>query len=255
LIQFSGKRLIYKGVAMFSLKENFPIGRIVAIDVNMPCDSVLTETATVVNLDGETVSFMFSHVKGFYLTKPTTADLRIDLPGETICYRATIIPNTILPFVTARIEDRIRIIEKRSHKRINTFLPVHMVYDSFLDSTTKTVTGKMPVNISAGGIRIKNSEKMPVGTNVMLSIALPEGPEMIPAMAKTVYSRMNEHSRLHISAFEFTWISDDDRKAVDGFVKRIESGRLWQERNSRLFRYESEGGNCLRAVLKATGTI
>lgn len=240
---------------MFSLKENFPIGRIVVIDVNMPCDNVLTESATVVNLDGDIVSFMFSHVKGFYLTKPTTADLKIELPNETICYRATIIPNTILPFVTARIEDRVRIVEKRSYKRINTFLPIHCVYDSFLDSSTKTVSQKMPVNISAGGIRIKSTEKMPVGSNVMFAIALPVGPEMIPAMAKNVYSRLNEYSRLHISAFEFTWISDDDRKAIDDFVHRIESGRLWQERNSDLFRYESEGGNCLKSILKSANII
>lgn len=240
---------------MFSLKENFPIGRVVVIDIKMPCDNVISESATVVHLDGDIVSFMFSHVKGFYLTKPTTADLRIELPNESICYKATIIPNTILPFVTARIEDRIRIVEKRNYKRISTFLPIHCVYDSFLDSTTRTVSKKMSVNISAGGIRIKCSEKMPVGSNVMFAISLPVGPEMMPVMAKTVYSNMNEYSKLYNSAFEFTWISDSDRIAINDFVSKMDSGRNWQERSNALFRYESEGGNCLKAILKATNVI
>jgi len=247
--------MISQGGQMFSLKENFPIGRLVAMDVSMPCGNVITECATVVDRSDDLVSFMFSYAKGLYLTKPTVVDIRIETPQETICYRATSVPNATLPFMTARIEDRVRIAEKRRFRRINTYLPVHLVYESFLDNTTRSFSGKMDVNISAGGIRLWVSEKLPIGANVMMSLALPVGAEMIPVMAKTVHARFNEFSRRHLTAFEFTWISDVDRQSIFDFVQMLESGRQWRERNSRLFRYETEGGNCLRALLKLAGTI
>src|SRR5450631_110396 len=102
---------------MFSLARNFQVGRSIAMDITMPCGTVVSEFATVGSIEDDIVSFIFSTSKGFFLTKPSTADIRIVFSDETVCYRATIIPNNGLPFVTARIEDRIRTAEKRKYQR------------------------------------------------------------------------------------------------------------------------------------------
>jgi c-di-GMP-binding flagellar brake protein YcgR len=240
---------------MFSLARNFQVGRSLAMDITMPCGTVISEIATVGSIDEDLVSFIFSTSKGFFLTKPALADIRIEFPDETACYRATVIPNTGLPFVTARIEDRIRIAEKRKYRRTNSWLPMHCLYDAGIDQPPKTVSGKMNVNISAGGIRIRLPEQLPKGKNVVLSVGLPVGPEMMSILAQTVYSRFNEPTGSYLTAFEFTFISDDDRRAISDCVDRLDAGRKWQERDRTLFRFEREGGNCLKAILKGAQII
>jgi c-di-GMP-binding flagellar brake protein YcgR len=245
----------FQGGDMFSLASNFQVGRPLVLDITMPCGTVFSEFATVGNIDDEIVSLIFSSSKGFFLTKPATADIRIECQDETVCYRATIIPNTALPFVTARIEDRIRTAEKRRYHRTNSWLPVHCLYDAGIDSPPRTVSGKMNVNISAGGIRIRLPEQLPKGKNVVLSVGLPVGPEMMSILAQTVYSRFNEPTGSYLTAFEYTFIADEDRREIDDCVDRLDAGRKWQERDRTLFRYEMEGGNCLKAVLKGARII
>jgi len=240
---------------MFSLAKNFQVGRSLVMDITMPCGTVISEFATVGSIDDDIVSFIFSTSKGFFLTKPATADIRIELTDETVCYRATIIPNNGLPFVTARIEDRIRTAEKRKFQRTNSWLPLHCLYDAGINQPPKTVSGKMNVNISGGGIRFRLPEQMPKGKNVVLSIGLPVGPEMMSILAQTVYTRYNEATASFVTAFEFTFISDDDRQAIIDCVKRLDAGRKWQERDRKLFRFELEGGNCLKAGMKCDDII
>jgi c-di-GMP-binding flagellar brake protein YcgR len=225
------------------------------MDITMPCGTVISEVASIGGIDDDIVSFIFSSSKGFYVTKPSIADIRIEFPDETVCYRATIIPNNGLPFVTARIEDRIRTAEKRKYHRTNSWMPVHCLYDAGIDSPPKTVSGKMNVNISAGGIRIRLPEQLPKGKNVVLSLGLPVGPEMMSVLAQTVHSKFNEATGSYITAFEFTFISDEDRQAIFDCVNRLDAGRKWQIRDTTLFRFEREGGNCLRAVLKCAQII
>lgn len=240
---------------MFSLAKNFQVGRSLVLDITMPCGTVISEHSTIGNIDDDIVSLIFSASKGFFLTKPATADIRIGIADENVCYRATIIPNSSLPFVTARIEDRIRTTEKRKYQRTNSWLPVHCLYDAGIDLPPKTVSGKMNVNISAGGIRIRIPEQMPKGKNVVFSIGLPVGPEMMSILAQTVYSRFNEQTKSYLTAFEFTFISDEDRQAIARCVKQLDAGRKWQERDRKLYRYEMEGGNCLKTVLKCARII
>jgi c-di-GMP-binding flagellar brake protein YcgR len=134
-------------------------------------------------------------------------------------------------------------------------MPIHCLYDAGIDTPPKTVSGKMYVNISAGGIRIRIPEQLPKGKNVVLSIGLPVGPEMMSVLAQTVFSRYNEATLSYITAFEFTFIADEDRQAILDCVNKLDAGRKWQIRDTKLFRYEREGGNCLRAVLKSARII
>ena len=235
---------------MFSLAKNFQVGKTVTIDISMPCSNVITEVATVGNLQDDVVSFIFNGAKGFFLTKPTNADVSIELPEETACYRMTIIPNSSLPFMTARIVDRIRITEKRQYKRINSWLPVHCLYDAGIDTPPKTVFGKMNVNISGGGIKFRLPEQLPPGKNVVLAIGLPVGPEMISILAHVIHSTYNQYLDAYLTPFEFTFISNEDRDTIKSLVERMDAGRRWQERDRTLFRFELYGGNCLKAVLR-----
>lgn len=240
---------------MFSLARNFKVGRALTLEITMPCGTAISEYATVGSIDDDIVSLIFSSASGFFMTTPIIADIRIELSDETACYRATIIRNSGLPFVTARIEDRIRTTEKRRHPRTNSWLPVHCLYDAGGDAPPKAVSGRVNVNLSAGGIRFYMPDQLPKGKNVVLALGLPVGPELISILARTVHSRYNESSGSYLTAFEFTFIADTDRQAISDCVNRLDDGRRWQERDRTLFRYELEGGNCLKAVLKGSGII
>lgn len=116
---------------------------------------------------------------------------------------------------------------KRRYERTNELILVNykvVNFDLVLGDFDEGMTASS-VDISAGGMQLRMTEKYEPGTMMDLKFKVgAEGPE-ITVLAKVVKSVPAEYEGMFYVSVDYPMISDADRATIDRYVKEINSRR------------------------------